>query len=294
MAISYSRQPNTRQLRGLLGIGLLLTLFGLGMGLVELGIWKIAFTRHGPAWVGTVAAPICLFAGVMLLVAFWVQRRAFARKFSIPMDTMANLALSDFDWDVNGYEPARAGKAIGAAIGSTFLTLFGVVITYLAFKEEDKRVTLGIVGAIVDLIALGAWGAFVLEALRAGKFGRSQIEFTRFPYSIKEGIQIRWRPPTGIAGFRSGQFTLRCVEEWDERSGKNTTNYQDELWSGTWKAEKPGDWVDGESIDFSFILNSEAKRTRLTSEDRRVFWVFEVQLDTPGPNFTQTYLVPIY
>jgi hypothetical protein len=67
----------------------------------------------------------------------------------------------------------------------------------------------------------------------------------------------------------------------------------EEIWSAKWLLDHPRKLPVKEAVELVYGLPPGALPTRL-SADRPVFWELEVNLEVPGLDFRQTYLVPIY
>jgi hypothetical protein len=94
-----------------------------------------------------------------------------------------------------------------------------------------------------------------------------------------------------------GSFTLRCVQEWWETSGtgRGRSNYlvREEVWSGTWQLESTDELPASKRREFSFVPAGDAISTNFHAP-KPVYWEFEVKLEMSGPDFIETYLVPVY
>jgi hypothetical protein len=150
---------------------------------------------------------------------------------------------------------------------------------------------------LFDAVALAMWCKAAQLLGRAVKFGRSRVVFTSFPYRSTEPVLLRWQPDSGMAQIRKGTFTLRCVREWMESTGRpgdrRITLIHEELWSAKWLLEQPRKLALKDSVELSYELPSHAQPTQLSAVSP-VFWELEVKLDLPGLDFRELYLVPIY
>ncbi len=297
-----TRQGNQRprEIRGLAVIGPALFLAGVLICLIAFKIWNLPLTQNGPDWVGKVGGVAALMAGLAICAMYFRQQGRRRRTLHTAHNSSADLAMADYDWDGHEYKPSRRKHLASRTVGPVVVTLFGGGLSYLWWLtgsgelEHGSKVGVAIAAVLLDLLAVFSWGQWLAMVARTLKFGDSRIEFARFPYSLKEPIVIRWQPPQGIHCPRTGRFTLRCVEEWRVRdTDRNTTLYQDELWSGTWRFDQAQEWIPGELIDFTFEPCREMRPTHLDAE-RPVFWEFAVNLAMPGPDFVETYLVPVY
>ena len=87
------------------------------------------------------------------------------------------------------------------------------------------------------------------------------------------------------------------MQEWWESagSGKNRSRrlIQEEIWSGTWQLDPADELLPGKTREFSFDPPAGAPPTSL-SASKPIYWQFEVKIEMSGPDFVETYLVPVY
>lgn len=253
---------------------------------------------HAPWWVLTVMGSVFALAGLAVWGMAVRQWRSEQRRREAEQRNPGEPALADYGWDITGFTPSRWSRAAKALAGAGGLTLFLSIFNYWAFFAKGPWMVKAIV-VLFDLILLAVWWEAVVRLGRALKFGGSRIEFARFPYRPGEPVVLRWHPADGIVQARKGSFTLRGVEEWFEHrgSGKNRSAHlvQEEFWRATWQLDEPRLFTRGEIVELRFELPDGAPSTRLsTDKDKPVFWEFEVNLDLPGLDFEETYLVPVY
>ena len=250
---------------------------------------------HAPFWVLTICGFLFFLAGLFLWFKALQQHRANKRRKAISLNTDAANAMRDYPWDSHGCQPARFAKAVQTGIAAIFLTLFLSVFNWWAFGANGPLL-LVIIVAVFDAFLVLAWGNFLLNLSRAIRFGKSRIDFTRFPYALGEPVVIRWQAE-GISQPHKGSFTLRCVEEWWEvsGSGKNRSRrlVQESAWSGIWEIETQDKIITGKNYEFKFQPAIDLPSTSLSSP-RVVFWEFAVKLEMAGPDFVANYLVPVY
>jgi hypothetical protein len=251
---------------------------------------------HAPYFVLTAFGTVFGIAGLMLWSMAWKQFKSNRRRAQALERHATEPALEDYDWDPRGFRShcwARVAKAIAWA---GFLALFLSMFNWWAWFEKGPFMVKGIV-SLFDLILLGIFWYVALMFSRAIKFGNSQIEYVRFPYRANEAITVRWLTPPHIRRADKGSFTLRCVKEWMETTGTGRDRRQNEVheeqWSGTWSLDKPEDFPPGKNIDLEFQPVAGLPVTSLSGPET-YFWEFEVNLSLPGPDFKETYLVPVY
>jgi hypothetical protein len=251
---------------------------------------------HAPYWVLTVAGASFAMGGLMVWGMAWRQFAANRERRQAARQYPDEPALADYHWHPDGFEVSPwtgAAKALAFAIG---LTIFLSIFNWWAFGAGGPWMLKAFV-TLFDCVGLAMWWTAGRLIGCAFKFGHSRIAFTRFPYRLPEPVVLRWQPREGISEINKGTFTLRCVEEWMEASGSGKSRsvqlVHEEIWSAQWKLDHPRKLQVKESVELRYDLPPQAQPTRL-SADKPVFWELEVQLDLPGLDFKETYLVPIY
>lgn len=273
------------------GAGVAITLIGLKMISVN------PKSVHAPYWVLTIFG-LCFFgAGLAMWTSAFGQFRWNRRRVEAGSGGSEALALADYDWDKRGYQPPRWSKVVKAFVGPTVMTLFLSMFNWWAFFSQNGPFMVKCVVGLFDLILLAVWGQFVLTVARAFRFSVSRIDFARFPYSVREPVVIHWLAASGISKPIKGSFTLRCLQEWWETSttGHNRRTYlvKEEIWSGTWQLDPTDELLASKAREFRFVPSVEALPTNFHAP-KPICWEFEVKLELAGPDFVETYLVPVY
>jgi len=254
-------------------------------------------TVHAPYWVLTVCGSCFLGAGLMVWGMTIRQFRANRRRAVIKGTTRADLAMADYPWDIRGYQPSRWGKAFKVGTAALALSIFLSIFNWWAFFSNDGSLFVKLIVGVFDLVLIFAWGHFILTLVRAIRFNASRIDYTEFPYSTGSVVLIRWQSPSGITKPSRGSFVLRCVEEWTETTGsgdnRSTRVVQEEIWSGAWQLDPTDELLPGKLREFNFAPPPNALPTSL-SVGKTIYWEFEVKLEMSGPDFVETYLVPVY
>ncbi len=284
------------------GGGLLfgLPFVGVGVGTILIGLRLIHVepkSVHAPYWVLTICGSCFFGAGLALWGAAIRQFLWNRRRVPITNGAPEAVALADYNWNKRGYQPSRWSKVFKASGLAIALTVFLSIFNWWAFFSKYGPFMVKCIVGLFDLILLAVWGQFFLTLARALKFSDSRIDFARFPYSISEPILIRWPAPNGISKPVKGSFTLRCLEEWWETtttgSKRSTYLVKQEIWSGNWQLDPADELLPGKIREFSFAPAAEALPTNFHAP-KPIYWEFEVNLEMSGPDFVETYLVPVY
>jgi hypothetical protein len=272
---------------------------GVGISLVGMNVVPVdPSSVHAPFWVLTVFG-VCFFAAGLMLWSMSLRQFSLNRRRSIINDSGAEaVAMADHAWNKRGHQPSRWKKVIKSLGVAVALTVFLSIFNWWAFFSRDGPLMVKIIVSVFDLVLAILWGNFFLTMARALRFGQSRIEFVRFPYSVNEPILLRWQVANGISKPIKGSFTLRCVEErWEttESGGeRNTTLIHDEVWSGTWELESADEeLLPNKTREFRFEPTINAMATNFRAK-QPIYWEFEVKIKLSGPNFVETYLVPVY
>jgi hypothetical protein len=310
---NYTQSTEKHRLNGVVvkrglqsGVGALgaFVMFLLGLPFAGIGVWltlvglKIAPANpsnvHAPYFVLTAVGLVFASLGLFLWSTAWRRFRGKRRRAFAIAHHVNEPALQDFDWDPCGFRShCWTGSAQLFAFAG-YLTVFFLPFNWWAWGDKGPLMVKAGVCLFDLILVLFCWQT-LLSLCRAIRYGNSRIEFARFPYRMIESIVVHWLTPPGIRRTNKGTFTLRCVKEWTETgSGRGSTRIvHEEQWSGTWSLEAPEDFPQGKNIDFEFQPVPSLPATCLSGPEI-FFWEFEVKLSVPGPDFEETYLVPVY
>jgi hypothetical protein len=280
--------------------------FLLGLPLAGIGVWitlvGLKFfpvnpsSGHAPYFVLTAAGVVFAGAGLLLWSTAWRQFRAKRRRAQAIAHHVNEPALQDYNWDPREFRSHCWTRSAQLIAFAGFLALFLSMFNWWAWIAKGPLMVKAIVSLFDLILVFVCWQA-LLTLSRAVRFGNSRIEFAHFPYRTNESIVVHWLTPPAIRRTNKGTFTIRCVKEWTETtgSGKNrsTVIVHEEQWNGAWSLDAPEDFPPGKNIDFEFQPAPNLPATCLSGPET-FFWEFEVNLNLPGPDFRETYLVPVY
>jgi hypothetical protein len=272
---------------------------GVGVFVALIGSKVVAFrpsSTHAPHFVLVAFGLVFGIAGLMVWNMAWRQFESNRHRARALENHPGEPATEDYDWDPRGFRShcwAKTAKAIGAA---GFLAIFLSIFNWWAWFAAGPLLVKLIV-SLFDLFLLFACWQALLTLDRALKFGDSRIEFVRFPYRASEQITIHWLTPPRINRAAKGTFTLRCVKEWYESTGSGSSRSKsiihEEQWAGTWSLDHSEDFPPGKNLELEFQPPAGLPSTSLSGAET-VFWEFAVKLSLPGPDFDESYLVPVY
>lgn len=266
-----------------------------------------------PLIVGGVGALFLLLglAGMIETTAMALWRARLSRR---GRDHPDQPWLGDFDWSSDGSRPDRGNSGGRMLFGAIIVTLFAVPFNYVAFGREasDLSEVEGVIGLIarlfnavgssvsvvvaiaVNAVVIGYFGYMLYLLLRRMKYGGSRIAFSRFPFFLGRPLEASWRSDRPLGRYDRITFTLRCVEEELERQGPRHAQYvRYQRWADEYVVEGPGEHRGGEPIAVTFLPPADAPPTEIQRDPPR-YWEVEIHAETPGVDFRQTYLVPVY
>jgi hypothetical protein len=138
----------------------------------------------------------------------------------------------------------------------------------------------------------------IRRLLVALKYGKTGIEYARFPFFTGNRVDLGWRQPSGLNTAEKITFTVRCVEEWLELTGlagdRSEEIFHDQLWAATRTTTGTVACRTNRLVWLSFDIPEDVQGSCLSAGERIIFWELEVVAEAPGVDFDERYLVPIY
>ncbi|NBB79554.1 MAG: hypothetical protein GVY36_08935 [Verrucomicrobia bacterium] len=290
---------------GLSHVGMFL--FGLPFFLVgqyfllgSLGLRPLDLERANvPEWVLGLVGLVFLMGGLMLWAmgyrAMRFRRRLAAARRAHPDQP----AYADFPWDWKGFVPDRWGKVLQALAMLPLVAALIVVMNYMVFvANRGAPLFAQAIVLLFDVFLVFGLYRLGLMVLRAVKYGRTRLRFERFPFRRGETLPVHIELPAAVRRTGGGRIELRQIEEFWEVSGRAGKNRRKSLvhecgWSGERVFEKGEVPVNSGVLETSFAIPAEVPPTRIDAE-RPIFWELDLRLETPGVDFHQRYLVPVY
>lgn len=270
---------------------------GTLMILVGLRIIEAGGRLHVPHWVMIPLGAVFALAGLFVWGQTWRHQLVEHRRERIMRRHPDEPALADHDWDPTGSRSALRSQALRATLIAIFFTLFLTPMNYLVFRDHQAPwfARAGLV--FFDFVTVYLIGAMIVSWSRVIKFGQAVLRFANFPLRTNEPVRLTWVAPAGCSGAATGGFTLRSIAEWHETTGagksRNRRLVHEQRWSGSWRLESPVMLTPGMTCELECTLPADARGTALHAE-RPQFWQLDVELQLPGLDFKDTYLVPIY
>jgi hypothetical protein len=251
---------------------------------------------HAPWWVLTVMGVVFALCGLGVWGMGLRQYRAERHRAEARRRHPGRPELADHPWDPAGFAPPRWARAAKAVAGAVLMSLFISIFNWWAFFTDAPWMVRAVTILFDLILVLVLWETGVRIG-RAIRFGGSRVEYGQFPFRPGQTVRLRWWPAPGIGEVRKGRFTLRCVKEWYEHRGhgKNRSAHlvQQEQWAMHRFLDHAGTLRHERRQELEFELPPHVPSTEL-SADQPVFWELEIELDLPGLDFEEIYLVPVY
>ncbi len=289
-------------------------LFGLPfivVGLIILGIGAGWLPFKAPEEVRSRQVMI-LFGGVFAMAGGLLVWRTFTGKIR---EVQRRRALrnvprqpwfADHPWDPAG-ETSRVGlKAMRGLVGLLFFSAFLAPFNVLFFPFPAIL--------LFDALAIAGWVVLVYYVVQGGKYGDSRLRYATFPFYLGSQAVLYLDGIDRLKGLRQLKVTLRFVEEAIElqRSSRSSSSqtvcyslYEDE------QVFTPDQIPFGEGSParfFSFARQVDATASLrlefpLPDDDKYEtrmavapahYWELAVKADTPGVDYSASFLVPVY
>lgn len=275
-------------------VGTIVILVGLEDGLLPTS------EANSKYWPATLTG-MCFVAGGIFIWAVWLKERLLVkrRQASVAQHPQSEV-FADYPWDPNGIT-----KSPWVAVRKSFVMtlLFGIFLVpfnWFAWTSSEVRdlIVAQIAISLFDLALLFGVIELVRRFLTALKYGTSRLGYQTFPLFTGGRVDLMWMPPSGLENATSIKFVLRCVEEWMETtgSGKKRSAHlvHEQVWAAARTTAGPVDCQPNHPIPLSFDVPATAPGSCLSKKKTNVFWELEVCAKSPGVDFQEQYLVPIY
>ena len=278
-------------------VGLIILAMGTFIVLVSADVIRSEDSNfHAPRWVVGVVGVLFATAGLMVMVAGMLgarrTRRLKARSLQHPNEPW----MADHGWHPRYSRDEGNSRLVNTLMGSALLAMFAVPFVYVGFFEE-KTWPFALAGSAIAVAAVGFFGYGIYLAMRRLKYGGGRIEYDGLPQRLGETLEVRWVGRRPIGRYNKITFTLRCVKEEIEEHGSGEDRSQRhvryQIWADTYTVDGPGEHFAGEPIALTFLPPADAPPTELRRNPPR-YWEIEIHADTPGVDFHQIYLVPVY
>lgn len=257
---------------------------------------------------------LALFGGVLMIAGLLLvfqtiagKRREAWRRRRLTNDP-ARPWLADYPWVPEGDTYRVGTQTLQLLAGLLFLTAFLSPFNYLFFPFPAVL--------IFDVLLALGWAWFVYNVIQGGKYGDSRLRYASFPFYLGSQAVVFFEGIDRLKGLRELKATLRCVEESmvAGRRGKGGSVNSQSVCTSVFEEERvlrPNEIPFGEggrarflsfmrreeawtALRFEFPLPEEDRyETHLAGPPVR-YWELEVRAETPGVDFTATFLLPVY
>ena len=285
-------------LKGMLLFGLPFVGFGLYFTLGSLGIIEFDESKvNGPMWLLTAAGLVFFFGGLMLW-GMGFRQFCLLRRIQKLADQYPNEpAMSDFPWDRSGFSPSRWVPVRKGVLMALFFILFASIPNGIALSTDPTPLLLRLMTILMNLIVIAVVYYMLKTLWHAIKFGRTRLQFPRFPLRLGETVDLEITLPPALRRADKARLTLRCIKEFLESSGHGKNRSTRIVHEVLYESVKQQDSTDlatrPGAIYTRFTLPREASATQIQGTPPH-FWELELQLEVPGLDLEQRYLLPVY
>jgi len=271
-----------------------LLFFGFGGLFVLISLELVPIETEGgesPSWVVTAVGALFALVGLAAMAAGgWGiaravrHRRLIARYPGEPW-------MADYPWPRERYRSRSGVRVLGLFVFGGFLVLF--LIPFNWWLWTDRHWLLMLIVGVFDAIALGLFGYAAYRLGRWLKFGETYVRYEKFPFHPGDPVTLYWGGGRGLGAYDRIDFTLRHVEQRIEGSGDHRSTVRYQTWATSYSVDEPGAHAGVDELPISFLLPGNVPTTRLRGAKAR-YWELEIHARSPGVDFHETYLVPVY
>jgi len=246
--------------------------------------WGLEIPREVPGVFGGFFA----FAGVLITCRGVKGHRRDSQMRSLSQLRPDEPWLSDYLWDERQTGDDKRRQALNSFLAAFILSAFVVPFCLVG----AWAIVLPLFGSIA-LIFLAA-GVYYL--VQHWKYGDSYVRYGAFPFFLGQDLEAHFGCTKDPGPFERVSAILRCIEECHEpmRQGQLTTVcyeiYQDAL-----EIQGPGELrAINPDLKVTFSLPDDRATETCFSGMPCRYWELEVHARTPGVDYRETFLVPVY
>jgi hypothetical protein len=278
--------------------GIPFALIGVAGLLVVTGVIPVEPEKiKGPTWMIGVFAGFFLMAGLSF---WWHGLKGVRRKAAIASGKVRAPGSPwewDYPWDRIGFRGNKLGQVIKTFWGFVVFAVFLSPFNWWAFVSDEGTTFVRVVVGIFDVITVAILGQFVYQLIQFFKYGNSRLLYHAFPFYLGDKMSI------GLEGLPTPDkieelvLDLRFIEERYEMrgSGKNRSSQVIcyELYRET-RTLKGSELVFASALEMEWGLPTDDDLNSGLSERPAKFWELEVEAKTPGVDYHERFLLPVY
>lgn len=276
--------------------GSVFVIVGAAIVLLGLGIFDLPNAKkNAPPFVIVAAGALFFSSGLFIwLGAFVCFRNQYHHK-KVRAEYPDEPAMKDYPWDPAGASYSRLAPVIKSGFFVIFVGFLMVPFNWWAFFSGEGPLPVKLITLLFDAVLIFLVWTFVRSVIQAVRYVPGRVTWAAFPIRSDGPIELFWAAPMGP--WSGGHFTLRCGEEYTvtTRSGgkTSTSTVHEEIWSQRIDAGSGMGGAFGEPIRLEYQPPAGLPGTDFSGE-RRTFWELELELETPGVNRTERFLIPVY
>lgn len=251
-----------------------------------------------PRWVVGVVGGIFASAGLYLILLSLIGTIRKRRAENALKASPAQPWLADYRWNPEGIRGQGLGGSLKYFVQAFFIAAFLVPFHYVGWYADGGSIVFGLFASLFTLWPIGCviYGFYCIG--RSLKYGKSFLRFKTFPFFTGELLESELIPHGKIGGYTSFELNLRAIEEKiitrQTSDGTETSVAVFEKYRETQRFDSEGgDVASGASLPIVFDLPDNVFGTCLSQHPPR-YWEIEVIAETPGIDYTASFLVPVY
>jgi len=203
----------------------------------------------------------------------------------------------DFNWDPIGYSRPKWKKPAKTLFMAIIFATFLAPFNWWAFVSGEKSFVLYFVVGLFDLITVGIFCQFVYDLLQYFKYGTSRLLFFAFPFQLGGELKLGLEGLPDRALIEELTLSLRYIEERYETRGTGNDRRQQVVCYQKYLDQRTlagRDIPPGPVLEMEWVLPDNPDYVSRLSERPARFWELEVKGKTPGVDYQERFLLPVY
>jgi hypothetical protein len=205
--------------------------------------------------------------------------------------------LWDFRWGQIGFTVQKWKKPAKYLLMFIVFGGFLAPFNWWAFFSGEKSFLLWFVVGLFDVITVGIGVAFFYQLFQYFKYGNSRLLFYGFPFFLGESLKVGLEGLPPRDQIEELELNLRFIEERYEVSGSgDNRNSSVVCYQYYLEARKlqPAEIFPGPVLDMEWQLPENPEYACRMSERPVKFWELEVKAKSPGIDYYEKFLLPVY
>lgn len=215
-----------------------------------------------------------------------IQHRQKTQQNALKLDSK-NYWEADRKWNKEFSYSDKKSQGFKGLMWNFFIIIFLIPFHFFG----------GFIILIFDAVIFTSLGYSIYMIIQGFKYRHHYIKYSEFPFFTGQYLRGQWTSSKGIGDYNKYSITIRCIIEKyvirETHDSRSQTSEPFQVWEARYDYESRGTHYDNQAISFDLEIPEDLPSTAL-SDNPPVYWEIEINFDTPGIDFKESYLLPIY